>query len=440
MKLNVLNLKTTHQKQPSQPSLERTPLAETPKKPSYRRILSNPSLTFLWLGQLISQSGDFIFEVALFWYVLVSTHSPFLVGVTVGITLLPPAVMAPIAGVYADRVNRRNLMITSNLFQGLITVILAALYSTNNLTFPLLLVLIFLLISGNQFFRPALQATIPRLATQTDLLTANSLFSISTSANQLVGYGLGGIIVALAGFTLPIYYDGITFFLAATIFLLIPKTLGQITTTAEETEEPNSFTARFREGLYFIQMRPILVELVVVALVVNFSSAAASAIIAPYAQSVLHGDAGTFGFLTATFSLGLILGSLVVGKIDARRHVGEFTFLGIAVFGLAFLLLGTISEVTLALIITFMAGVANALVNLPLSALLQVIVPSKLMGRVYTSLVALATFAQPIAATAAGGIVDYTSIAGGMRLFGLVILATSFVTALRFKELRMARY
>ncbi len=373
------------------------------------------------------------------WYVFQTTHSTFLVGVTLAAELLPIPLLAPIAGVYVDRINRKSILLASNVAQGIITFTLAALYVTGTLTFPVLILLVFLLISGAQFFRPAVQSTIPRLSSQTDLLAANSLFTISTSLNQLLGYGLGGLIVALFGISIPIIYDGFTFFFAAGLFAFIARSYGEIPVSSV-TNAKDSFRARFREGLSFIKSKRILLQLLVVAIIVNFFGGAAQALLAPYVQTSLNGDGTTFGFTLAAFSLGVILGSIGVGKINAREHVGYMAFLGIAIIGASFALLGVVSITGVAMLLVFLAGLGSAIVNLPIQTLMQVTVPSELMGRVFTSLSALASMMQPVASLLAGGIAGYTTVNGEFELLGVLILATTLGTAVLFKELRMAKY
>lgn len=85
---------------------------------------------------MVSQSGDGIFEIALGWLVLITTGSPLLVGITLAAVLSPTVLVGPAAGVYADRLNRRNLMIMSSIFQGLITAVISVMVMAAVLYFP----------------------------------------------------------------------------------------------------------------------------------------------------------------------------------------------------------------------------------------------------------------------------------------------------------------
>src|SRR2546425_11275693 len=99
--------------------MESQPVLDTarPEKPSYRRVLSNRSFSLLWIGQLVSQSGDFIFDFAALWLVLQLTGDTLKVGIAVAFVLLPAVVGGPFAGEYIDRFHRRHIMIGAHVFQ-----------------------------------------------------------------------------------------------------------------------------------------------------------------------------------------------------------------------------------------------------------------------------------------------------------------------------------
>jgi len=112
------------------------------------------------------------------------------VGLTVATILLPAIFIGPIAGVYLDRFNRRDVMLASNLVQAAVVGMIGVLYSFGSLSFLVLLVMLFVLNSGAQFVRPAVQAIIPGITEKEDLSTASSLLSLSASVNQVAGYGI----------------------------------------------------------------------------------------------------------------------------------------------------------------------------------------------------------------------------------------------------------
>ncbi len=365
-------------------------------------------------------------------------------GVAVGTILLPAIFIGPIAGVYLDRFNRRDVMLASNLVQAAVVGLIGVLYSLGSLSFLVLLVMLFVLNSGAQFVRPAVTAIIPGITEKEDLSTANSLFSLSTSVNQVAGYGIGGIIVLALGVAVPFYYDSLTFLFAAVMLSLISRSMGAIPKVVHDstspTSEPVSFKEKFVQGLRFIRGSRFLIQLVIVGLVVNFFGAGVFALLAPYAKNVIGGNAGTYGAILTTYSVGAVIGSVLVGKLQLRNYVGKMLFAGVIVQGLVIVGIGFTTILFLALALSFAIGVLQTMVNVPMTVLVQAKVPGDMLGRVFTSLVALLTIVAPISSTLAGGLASSISIGGTFELFGLLIVLACGVGYLSFKDLRDASY
>jgi DHA3 family macrolide efflux protein-like MFS transporter len=392
---------------------------------------------------LISQSGDYIFDVVALWLVLQLPDPIFKVGLTTAVILVPGVLIGPAAGVYVDKLNRRDVIVAANIFQAVIVSVIALLYSLGQLQFILLLLFLFLLNSGAQFVRPAVSAVIPRITRKEDLAAANGLFSISSSVNQIAGYGIGGILVLLLGVVVPIYYDSLTFIIAtftATLIsrpiLAVPPATGEVQTMVDSV----SFWQKFMEGLLFIRKSRVLLELIVLATILNFFGGGIQTLVAPYSKLTLNGNAGTYGALLVGLSIGTVLGSILVGKVNARKYVGKLLFLGVVVTGAAVVLIGLTSDTVLAVTLMLIIGVALALANLPIQVLVQIKVPGELLGRVTTSLVAIVTVAQPIAAITTGTIAGTFSIGWTLIFYGLAMMIVTGGGYVVFREVREAKY
>jgi MFS family permease len=423
---------------------EGTEAGRPQKRPSYLALLRDRSFGSLWLAQVVSQSGDAVFDVALLWLVFASTGSTALVGITQAAALLPSVVAGPIAGVYADRFNRRNLMIVSNLAQGVITAAISALYLAGMLHFELLILLVLLLFSGAQFVRAANNAMVPRIVKREDLAAANGLFTLSSSANQLASYSIGGIAMAVLGAAASVTYDSLTFLFAAAMLTLIAKSYGQARVDTPSSTRPigtrGNFWTEFREGLRYIRTSRLFLELIVFGLVVNFFAAFLSPLLAPYTAAWIHGDASMYGFLLSSFALGMIIGSVAIGKVNYRAYVGRLLFAGVVVAGVLFMAVGFVTTAPVALILFFLLGVVIAIVNQPIQVLVQTQVPGELLGRAVTVMGAVLGGAQPVAAILAGTLASISSV--GLVFIGAGI-AMAVVTAalyLPFSELARAKY
>ncbi len=417
--------------------------SEAKARPSYTQLLRDRSFGSMWTAQVISQSGDAVFDVALLWLVYVTTGSIALVGITQAAVLLPLVLAAPVAGVYADRLNRRNQMIASNLAQGAVTAAISVLYAVNLLSFPVLILLVLLLYTGAVFFRAASNAMLPRIVRKEDLAAANGLFSLSTSANQLVSYSVGGLVIVVLGAEVSVSYDSLTFFVAAVLLTLVAASYGQARGAANGatpgTGRP-SFAREFLEGLGYVRRTRLFRELIVFGLVVNFFAGAMVTLLAPYSKDWIHGDAATYGFVLASFALGSIVGALGIGKVNYRAYVGRLLFAGILASAVLFIVAGLVTVIPLALPVFFGIGILIAVVNQPLIVLVQTHVPGEILGRAITVMGSLLAAAQPIAAILSGTLADLSSIGTVFLGSGLAMVASTAVMYFLFADLAAAKY
>ncbi len=413
-----------------------------PKSPSYRDLFRSRSFSALWTGQVISQSGDGIFDVVLLWVVWKLTGSVFLVGLTQGAVLAPSIFVGPFAGVYADRWNRRNMMIASSLFEGAVTAGITALYFLGLVTFAPLFVLVLLLFSGAEFYRAANSAMLPSIVPRENLGAANGLFSLSTQTNQLVSYAVGGVVLALVGATAAISYDSLTFFVASGLLTMVVRTYGDPRGSALSAQQAPraSFWRDFREGLGYVRKNRLFVELSTFGLMANFFGAGFGAIIAPLVGRQLGGDEVSFGLVLASLSLGGIMGAIGVGKMNFRSYVGKLLFGGVFLFAPLSVLAGLATTVPEGIGVFFGIGILAGAINLPIQALVQTQVPREILGRAVTVLRALLGMAAPTAAVVFGLIAGVTSVADVMIASGIGLALITVGLYIPFKELRRASY
>jgi MFS transporter, DHA3 family, macrolide efflux protein len=404
----------------------------------------------LWVATSISQSGDYIFNVALVWYVLASTGSVLDVGITQAIVNIPPALIAPIAGVYADRFNRRNVMIYSALFQGGITAITGVAYVSKSLTFLPLMVLIFLLFSGAQFFIAAINAYIPQAVDSEDLSSANSLFSMSSMSNKLVGYSMGAVLFLIAGVFIPIVYDSFSFFAATALLLLVSSSFGVAVksrmsgTIGDErtrSQATSSFFRDFKQGVSYLKNDRALYDLIFVGFVLTFFSGGLVALLAPYAQLELHAtNSLVYGALLVAAVIGGGIGAYTFGRINSRKHIGVIFALCVALSGVAAAIMGALPNIEVAFGFGMLLGGSYFVANLAVQVIIQAKVPSALVARVYTVFFGILAIAAPIASFLSGLFADYTSVSMIYLIYGICVSATGIMIFLFFREIVRVKY
>jgi MFS family permease len=154
----------------------------------------------------------------------------------------------------------------------------------------------------------------------------------------------------------------------------------------------------------------------------------------------LNGNAGIYGILLVGVSIGTVVGSVIVGKINSRNYVGKLLYIGVFVLAACIALMGLTNSASVAVGLMLIVGFALAITNLPIQVLVQAKVPGELLGRVLTTLGALVTVAGPVAAIITGTIAASISISLTLLLYGLLMFLTTMIGYFAFKDVREAKY
>ena len=182
----------------------------------YRALLTeNRNYRLLWLGQIVSQLGDWFNSVAVYTLLLELTGSATSVALMIIVQFLPMALIGPVAGVVVDRVNRRRLMIASDILRGLVVLVLLVVRRPDQVWIAY--AAMGTVVSLTAFFEPARTAVIPNLTTRSQLLTANALSSATWSAMLAIGAGVGGVVTALLGRNAAFLVNAASFLVSAAI-------------------------------------------------------------------------------------------------------------------------------------------------------------------------------------------------------------------------------
>ncbi len=175
------------------------------------------------IGQIISLFGNAVMRFALPIHLLNVTGSAAVLGVVSGCAFIPLAVMSPIGGIIADRVNKRNIMVFLDFFTSALTIMFLLLYGKVNIT-GLVLVMLFMLYGISGAYQPSVQASIPVLVSGEKVMPANAVINMVSSLSGLLGPALGGVAYSLWGIYPVLVIAAGCFFLSAVmeIFIHIP--------------------------------------------------------------------------------------------------------------------------------------------------------------------------------------------------------------------------
>ena len=185
----------------------------------FELLLSNSNFRWLWAGQVVSLLGDWFNIIASAILIHNLTESGLALGLLFTIRMLAPFFVAPLAGICADRFNRKHILIITDIVRGLL--LLGFLFVKDENDILLLYILVALLFGVSGFFSPARSAILPDVTSRRELGTANALSATTWSVMLAFGAAIGGFTAGLFGVHTAFIIDGLTFFVSAVLLLQI---------------------------------------------------------------------------------------------------------------------------------------------------------------------------------------------------------------------------
>lgn len=361
-----------------------------------------------WLvvaGQIISLFGNSIMRFALPIHLLNVTGSAALLGIVSGFAFLPLAVMAPIGGMIADRVNKRNIMVFLDFFTSGLTVLFLILYGRVSLT-GLVLVMLFMLYGISGAYQPSVQASIPVLVDTEHVMTANAVINMISSLSGLLGPALGGIAYSLWGIYPILYVAALCFFISAVMEIFIHIPFVKRTRMESILREMG---ADLKESLSFIMhKKPEIGKLTLCCAGVNMVLSALMIIGLPVIVMQLL-DFSTaqasrlYGFMQGVLAIGGLIGGIGAGafggKLEVRKSWKLIGFCGILLIPMGITLFTDCSP-WIAYIVLAAAGMTSmalaAIYTIQIMSYIQITVPQEIVGKVISWVIAVSTCAQPI--------------------------------------------
>ena len=404
------------------------PPVEMPEAPqstaSFRRVLKNRNFLLLWLAQLISLT---ILNAANFGIIVLVnelTHSVVMAGLAIIAFTLPALPFSAIAGVIVDRLNKRQVLWVSNILRMVtMSLIVLSLWTNRSDLWPLY-ILTFMTSLIGQFFTPAEGAAIPLVVGERELLPAISLFNITMTLSQAIGFLLLGSLVAtlfppfaihLGVVNVMVQSIDMLFVLAAFFYLVcaililcIPNRAFHELHLADKVkdtrDEANRALGRLWqeivEGWRFVRNDRILFYSVIQLSVVGNILLLIGELAGPFVQQVLHRPAAQMSIILAPAAIGLVGASIFMPGISQRVGKIRLTVIGFIVEAVGFVML--ISDQWLALridpvhgaesplllfstlVLVFILGVAMACINIPTQTMMQEHSPEAVRGRIFS--------------------------------------------------------
>ena len=396
--------------------------------------LQHRNFRLLWLGQLISFSGSMMQQAAILWHVslLVPADRRGLALGIVGLVRVGPIVVfSLLSGVVADALDRRRLMMVTQVSAALVAVALAVLaFSGLAVVWPVYL-LAALGAAAGAFDGPARQALIPNLVPREHLANALSLNQIMFQSASVLGPSIGGVLIASLGVGWAYLFNAVSF-----LFVLVALVLMRNVPVIDASERAAASFGAAREGLRFVFSSPIIRATMLLDFAATFF-ASATALLPIFAQDILHVGANGYGWLYAAPSVGsLLAGAIMIRALDRIERRGVVLLTAITAYGLATIAFGLSRMFWLSFFCLAMTGAADAVSTVLRSIIRQLMTPNRLRGRV-TSVNMIFFMGGPQLGELEAGLVanwkgaPFSVITGGLGTLIATILVAGGVPALR---------
>ena len=385
------------------------PRRERPPTVGYGELLrGNRSFRFLWLGQVVSQMGDWFDTIAVYTVVLRLTGSSRSVALIMVARFLPSVVMGPLSGVIADRFSRRSIMITADLLRAV--VVLGFLFIRRPDQMWLVYVLTVMQLAFSAFFEPAKTAAIPSIVSDRELLSANAIASVTWSAMLTLGAAIGGFVAGWFGTDVAFVLDSLTFVASAMLIASVrvpkrpPREKAKLTVGKAlgitDTIDGARYVKHRRRVLAYLMVKPAWgMGGGILTLLAVFGER-----VFPIAGKTATG----IGVLFTARGIGT-----AVGPIVARRWAGETpkqmqTAIGIAflIGGVFYIAFGVSRSFALALLFLAIAHCGGSILWVFSTVLLQREVEDRYRGRVFAAELALLTLTMAASNYLVGELMD----------------------------------
>lgn len=371
-------------------------------------LRGNRAFRQVWLGQVVSQLGDWFNTIALYTIILNLTGSGRDLGLLLVARFVPSFVFGPLSGVLADRFSRRSIMIVSDLLRAL--VVLGFLFVRRADQLWLIYLLTFFQLGFSTFFEPAKTAAIPSLVADRELVAANAISSVTWSVMLTLGAAIGGLMTGWLGTDVAFVLDSLTYLVSASLIasVRVPKrpkhqkrkfAIGRALGITETIE-----------GAQYVVRRPRVLTLLLVKPAWGLGGGILT-LLAIFGEKVFPvGGSPAFGIgvLYAARGIGTAIGPIVARRIAGEGKKRQQASIGVAfiISGLFYIAFGSTSSFVVALIVLGIAHTGGSILWVFSTVLLQREVSDRFRGRVFAAELALLTLTMAASNYAAGELLD----------------------------------
>jgi MFS transporter, DHA3 family, macrolide efflux protein len=399
----------------------------------------------IWASQAVSLVGSSIAGFAIVWWLAQTTGSATILAASALVSSLPFILVGPLAGTLVDRLDRRLVMMCADGFVALVSAWLAYLFWTGQMRPGYVFVIMVARSVGGAFQWPAMQASTTLMVPKEQLSRVAGMNQTVQAAMGILSPPVGALLLSLLPLHGIMAIDVGTAVIAISLLAAVPIPRPQRADLEGARAARPSLWQDFRAGLAYVVGWRGLAALIAIAALTNLVLSPASALMPILVTKHFHGGPGHLAALESAFSVGMVVGGLVLAAWGGFRRRMVTILLGLVVEGLVALPFGLLPAGLFALVVVCTAGFGFTmpLVNGPITAVMQSTVDPAMQGRVMSVTGSLAQAAAPIGLIVAGPLADAVGVEPVYVVAALVCLSLGiagfFIPALfRFEDGRGA--
>ena len=331
----------------------------------------------LFLGTSLSHVGDFVQAMAQSWLVWTMTGSPFLLGLVGFCQALPRLLLGAVGGAIVDRLERRRLLLCTQILAMAQAFSFWALVYFDLIQFWHVLALVLFLGIVNTLNQTARHSLINGLVPRDHLMNAIALNSSLANLAKIIGPSLGGILITIIGVAGCLFVNAVSF-LAIIVTLVIMNFPAVNASTKEEV----SFWHEVSEGYYFVRGQQRLFSIILLTYLVALVGSPYIRFLPVFATDILHAGPSTFGLLLAAPGIGAVMAGLGIASLVRVRRRMQFVAVSVYVFSVSLILFSFSRSLPLSILFLVLVGASNIAIRAVANGIVQMETPAHLLGRV----------------------------------------------------------
>ena len=406
------------------------------------RALSHRNYRVFWLGAFLSNTGTWMQAVAQGWLVLQLTDSPFWLGVDGFMAMAPGLVLTLAGGVFADWVDRRRLLLFTQIVAGTAALGLAVLISTHVIRdrTDIWIILIFSFVTGccMSLAGPSYQAITFDMVGREDLANAVALNSTQFQLSRVVGPALAGVGFRFFGLAGCFYVNGISFIAVVVSLLMVrfDRPSPALSGSQPSRHDRKALWRDLVEGIKYVRHRPRVFTLLLIAAFNSFFGAPYLTFVPIFARDIFHLGASGLAWMMGTAGSGAFFGALVLAYLGDFKRKGWAVIWGSFFFGLCLIAFALSKILVLSFIFLFGVGFSIVTSVAITNTLLQKLVTDQMRGRVMSMFILSFIGTMPFANLLSGTVAHRYGVPPTLAVGGLAVLLCSIYVGLTNKKLR----